>query len=163
AAAAKGATRCPGRDTMPTETTTTLPNRSSVTFALKQCARRGARAVCIVIKDAGDAPHRTNGAQLVGGGGLTDEPRLPAEGGGGAVAHVTTPGLGLEVGSLAIAPVPRRNVTSMVEEELAGSPRRGALVVLSVPGGEEMAKQTINERLGLVGGISILGTTGIVK
>src|SRR5260370_16365034 len=51
----------------------------------------------------------------------------------------------------------------MVEEELAGSEYRGAIVTISVPSGEEMAKETINARLGLIGGISILGTTGIVR
>src|SRR5581483_9588162 len=78
------------------------------------------------------------------------------------VATVTKPGLGLDVGAPAINPIPRRNITDMVDEELRGSEWRGAIVTLSVPGGEEMAKQTLNARLGLVGGISILGTTGIV-
>jgi len=62
-----------------------------------------------------------------------------------------------------VNPIPRRNITEMVEEELAGSEYRGAIVTVSVPGGEEMAKETINARLGLIGGISILGTTGIVR
>jgi cobalt-precorrin-5B (C1)-methyltransferase len=76
---------------------------------------------------------------------------------------VTKPGLGLEVGGPAVNPVPRRNITEMIEEEIAGSAYAGAIVTISVPGGEEMAKKTTNARLGLVGGISILGTTGIVK
>jgi cobalt-precorrin-5B (C1)-methyltransferase len=115
-----------------------------------------------VIKDAGDDPDCTHGAELVAEVELKPSPGVEIQGGAG-VAHVTKPGLGLDVGALAITPVPRRNLTAMVEEELAGSPHAGAVVTLSVPGGQEMAKQTINERLGLVGGISILGTTGIVK
>lgn len=83
--------------------------------------------------------------------------------GGAGVAVVTKPGLGLEVGGPSITPAPRRNIIEMVDEELVGSPWRGAIVTLSVPGGEEMAKQTINARLGLIGGISILGTSGIVR
>jgi cobalt-precorrin-5B (C1)-methyltransferase len=162
AAAAKAATRCLVRDTMLTEIETTLPKGTSATFVLKQCQRRGSRAICSVIKDAGDDPDCTHGAELVAEVELRGEGGIEIQGGEG-VAHVTKPGLGLEVGSLAITPIPRRNLTAMVEEELAGSPHRGALVILSVPGGEEMARQTINERLGLKGGISILGTTGIVK
>src|SRR5207244_13346323 len=84
-------------------------------------------------------------------------------GGDEGVASVTKPGLGLEVGGPAINPVPRRNITAMVLEELAGSSFSGAIVTIAVPGGEEMAKQTLNARLGLLGGISILGTSGIVK
>jgi cobalt-precorrin-5B (C1)-methyltransferase len=79
------------------------------------------------------------------------------------VATVTKAGLGLEIGGPAINPVPRRNITEMVGEELADTPYAGAVVTISVPSGEEMAKKTTNARLGLLGGISILGTTGIVK
>ena len=82
--------------------------------------------------------------------------------GGEGVATVTRPGLGLEVDTAAINPVPRENIAAMVQEELDRSDFRRARVVISVPGGEEMAKKTINARLGLLGGISILGTTGIV-
>jgi cobalt-precorrin-5B (C1)-methyltransferase len=162
AAAAKAATRCLVRNTVLTEIETTLPNRSRVTFALKRCDRLGSRAICSVIKDAGDDPDCTNGAELVAEVELAPVAGVAIHGGPG-VARVTKPGLGLDVGSVAITPIPRRNLTAMVEEELAGSPHPGAIVTLSVPGGEEMARQTINERLGLVGGISILGTTGIVK
>jgi cobalt-precorrin-5B (C1)-methyltransferase len=161
-AAAKAATRCLVRGTVLTEIETTLPRGSRVTFALKQCERQGDRATCSVIKDAGDDPDCTHGAELVAEVALRSEPGVEIIGGPG-VAHVTKPGLGLDVGSVAITPVPRRNLSEMVLEELAGSLFRGAVVTLSVPGGLEMARQTINERLGLIGGISILGTTGIVK
>ncbi len=162
AAAAKAATRCLVRNVTLTEIETTLPNRMKVTFALKRCERANAAAVCSVIKDAGDDPDCTHGAELVAQVELRDEPGVEVRGGAG-VAIVTKPGLGLEVGGPSITAPPRRNIVEMVEEELAGSGRRGAVVTISVPSGEEMAKQTINARLGLLGGISILGTTGIVR
>jgi cobalt-precorrin-5B (C1)-methyltransferase len=118
--------------------------------------------LCSVVKDAGDDPDCTNGAELVAEVDLRSTPGVEIQGGQG-VAVVLKPGLGLEIGSVAITPIPRRNLIEMVEEELAGGTQPGAVVLLSVPGGEEMARKTINARLGLVGGISILGTTGVVK
>lgn len=162
AAAAKAAARILVRDAMLTEIETTLPNRQKARFTLHRCERIGNRAVCSIIKDAGDDPDCTHGAELVAEVELKAEPGIEILGGPG-VARVTQPGLGLEVGGPAINPVPHRNITEMVAEELAGSEYRGARVTLSVPAGEELAKQTLNARLGLLGGISILGTTGIVK
>jgi cobalt-precorrin-5B (C1)-methyltransferase len=162
AAAAKAATRCLLRGTVLTEITTTLPNRDRVTFALARCELLPATAVASVIKDAGDDPDCTHGAELVATVELRAEPGVLIRGGSG-VAVVTKPGLGLEVDAPAVNPIPRKNITAMVEEELhdAGT-TGGAIVTISVPGGEEMAKQTLNARLGLIGGISILGTSGIV-
>lgn len=162
AAAARAATRCLVKQTMLTEIETTLPNQASATFALARCERIGRRALCSVIKDAGDDPDCTHGAELIAEVELKRAPGVTIVGGPG-VAVVTKSGLGLEVGTAAINPVPRRNITEMVEAELAKSPHRGAIVTISVPRGEEMAKETINARLGLIGGISILGTTGIVR
>ncbi|HMI89798.1 MAG TPA: cobalt-precorrin-5B (C(1))-methyltransferase, partial [Polyangiales bacterium] len=104
-------------------------------------------------------------AELIAEVELSASPGVELFGGAG-VATVTKPGLGLEVGGPAINPVPRRNITEMVSEELAQLPperTRGARVTISVPLGEEMALKTTNARLGLLGGISILGTTGIVR
>lgn len=162
AAAAKAATRCLVKGAMLSEIETTLPNRTRVTFALARCERRDIRALCSVIKDAGDDPDCTHGAELVAEVELRTKPDIEIRGGEG-VATVTKAGLGLEIGGPAINPVPRRNIMEMVEEELAGGPYAGAVVTITVPGGEEMAKKTTNARLGLVGGISILGTTGIVR
>jgi cobalt-precorrin-5B (C1)-methyltransferase len=162
AAAAKAAARCVVRKTVLTEIETTLPNRMTVTFPLKRSELTAGGAICSVIKDAGDDPDCTHGAELIAEVELRSEPTVEIRGGEG-VATVTKPGLGLEIGAPAVNPVPRRNITEMVEEELSGSPHRGAIVTISVPGGEEMAKETINARLGLIGGISILGTTGIVR
>ncbi len=163
AAAAKAAARCVAAHmTTLAEIETTLPNRAKATFPLKRCERTGNGAICGVIKDAGDDPDCTHGAELIAEVELRAEPGVEIRGGAG-VAIVTKPGLGLEVGGPAITASPRRNIAEMVEEELAGGPWAGAVVTISVPGGEEMAKQTINARLGLIGGISILGTTGIVR
>jgi cobalt-precorrin-5B (C1)-methyltransferase len=141
---------------------TTLPIGSRHVFLLERCERQGAVVVCSVVKDAGDDPDCTHGAEIVAEVSLCDRPEIELRGGSG-VATVTKPGLGLDVGSPAINPVPRRNIREMLLEELAGRPGLGAIVTISVPDGEEMAKQTVNARLGLLGGISILGTTGIVK
>jgi cobalt-precorrin-5B (C1)-methyltransferase len=162
AAAAKAAARYLVVGAPLAEIETTLPNRSRVTFALERCERAGAGAICSVIKDAGDDPDCTHGAELVAEVELRAEPGIEIRGGVG-VAVVTRPGLGLAVGDPAINPLPRRNITEMVEQELVASAYRGAVVTISVPTGEEMAKQTTNARLGLIGGISILGTTGIVR
>jgi cobalt-precorrin-5B (C1)-methyltransferase len=162
AAAAKAAARCLVSGTPLKEIETTLPNGQKVTFALARCELAAARATCSVIKDAGDDPDCTDKAELVAEVELTTEPAVIIRGGSG-VATVTKPGLGLEVGQPAVNPSPRRNITEMVEEEIRGTPWRGAIVTVSVPRGEEMATQTTNARLGLLGGISILGTTGIVK
>ncbi len=162
AAAAQAGARVLVRNVTLAEIATTLPNKRQVVFALKRCQRDGPRALCSVVKDAGDDPDCTHGAELVAHVELKTEPGVVLRGGPG-VATVTKPGLGLEVGGPAINPVPRRNITEMVLEELAGSPYRGALVTIEVPGGEALAKKTLNARLGLLGGISILGTTGIVK
>jgi cobalt-precorrin-5B (C1)-methyltransferase len=162
AAAAKAATRVLVRGELMDAIESTLPNGERRAFVLERCEREGAIAICSIVKDGGDDPDCTHGAEIVAEVSLADEPAIVLRGGEG-VATVTRPGLGLDVGGPAINPVPRRNITEMVREELVGSARAGAIVTLSVPGGEEMAKQTINARLGLLGGISILGTTGIVK
>jgi len=160
AAAAKAATRVLIGGQPLGEITTTLPNGDQVTFALRRCETDGRVATCSVIKDAGDDPDCTHGAELVAAVELRAAPGVELRGGDG-VATVTKPGLGLDVGAPAINPVPRRNIAEMVQKELPEG--GGAVVTISVPGGLEMAKQTLNARLGLIGGISILGTTGIVK
>ncbi len=162
AAAAKAAARCLRTGAPLKEIETTLPNRARVTFALQRCEIYDGHAICSVIKDAGDDPDCTHGAELVAEVQFKREAGIEIRGGPG-VATVTKAGLGLEVGTAAINPVPRSNITEMVEEELKGAKYEGALVTISVPLGEEMAKKTTNARLGLVGGISILGTTGIVR
>ena len=162
AAAAKAATRVLVRGELFDAIESTLPNGRRHTFALERCELTGEVALCSILKDAGDDPDCTHGAEIVAEVQLASENEIVLEGGEG-VATVTKPGLGLDVGAPAINPVPRRNITEMVREELVQASGAGARVTISVPGGEEMAKQTINARLGLLGGISILGTSGIVK
>lgn len=162
AAAAKAATRVLVRGELLDVIESTLPNGQRRTFQLERCGRTGDVALSSIVKDGGDDPDCTHGAEIVAEVSLADDPAIVLRGGEG-VATVTKPGLGLDVGAPAINPVPRRNITEMVREELEGSPRAGAVVTISVPGGEELARQTINARLGLLGGISILGTTGVVK
>jgi cobalt-precorrin-5B (C1)-methyltransferase len=160
AAAAKAAARVLVRDVVLEHIDSALPNGQLRSFALERCERRGEHALCSVRKDGGDDPDCTHGAEIVCELELTDDGAIELAGGEG-VAVVTRPGLGLLVGGPAINPVPRRNITEMVRQELPAW--RGARVVISVPGGAELSKQTINARLGLLGGLSILGTTGIVK
>ncbi len=162
AAAARAAVRCLLTGDPVTEIGITLPNGQPARFAVSRCERDGGRARCGVVKDAGDDPDCTHGAEIVAEVELREAPGVELRGGPG-VATVTKLGLGLEVGAPAINPVPRRNITEMVLAELAGSAHRGAAVTVSVPCGEEIARATLNARLGLLGGISILGTSGIVR
>ncbi|MBP7394380.1 MAG: cobalt-precorrin-5B (C(1))-methyltransferase [Zoogloea sp.] len=143
-----------------------LPNTQRVRFTITDGWSDGQRARAVSIKDAGDDPDATNGAHLT-----VDVERLPGAAGqiilrgGPGVGIVTKSGLGLEVGGPAINPVPRKNIGNNVRA--AGGPildaGDGIAVTISVPGGEAMAKKTLNARLGILGGISILGTTGIVR
>jgi cobalt-precorrin-5B (C1)-methyltransferase len=116
----------------------------------------------VVVKDAGDDPDVTDGAHLTATVSWRPEAGLELDGGEG-VGIVTKPGLGLQIGAPAINPVPRAMIERAVAEALPGPPACGVRVVISVPGGEAMARKTTNRRLGIIGGISILGTTGIVR
>ncbi len=119
------------------------------------------RAEAVVVKDAGDDPDVTDGARLTASVSWRGEPGLELDGGVG-VGVVTKPGLGLELGGPAINPVPRKMITEAVGEAV-NLAERGLRVIISVPDGERMARKTTNGRLGIIGGISILGTTGIVR
>jgi cobalt-precorrin-5B (C1)-methyltransferase len=140
-----------------------LPSGRRVTFATERCELTASgKAEAVVVKDAGDDPDVTHGAHLTATvSWLPDGEGLHLDGGVG-VGVVTKPGLGLEVGGPAINPVPREMITASVAEALDGADR-GVKVVISVPEGERMARKTTNARLGILGGISILGTTGVVR
>ena len=115
---------------------------------------------CVVVKDAGDDPDCTDGARVTAEVEwvIDDAPATRLRAGPG-VGTITRSGLGLPVGAPAINPVPER----MIRAALGEVTDRHLVVTISVPGGEAMAAKTTNARLGIVGGISILGTTGIVR
>jgi cobalt-precorrin-5B (C1)-methyltransferase len=120
-------------------------------------------ATCGVFKDAGDDPDVTHGAEICATVSFTDQAGTIAIEGGMGVGRVTKPGLGLNIGQAAINSVPTKMIERAVEElALKQLNKRGISVIISVPRGEEIAKKTDNPRLGIIGGISILGTTGIV-
>ena len=132
---------------------------------------RGEKAVqCAVRKDGGDDPDITSGALIYAEVSLTDHTRTQATAtrihidGGIGVGRVTKPGLDQPVGNAAINHVPREMIAKEVLEVCDLMDYKGNLqVIISVPEGEAIAKQTFNPRLGIVGGISILGTSGIVE
>ncbi|PZF99564.1 cobalt-precorrin-5B (C(1))-methyltransferase [Micromonospora deserti] len=139
-----------------------LPAGRRVRFPVARCELEPAvRAEAVVVKDAGDDPDVTHGAELTATVRWRDSPGLRLHGGPG-VGTVTKPGLGLAVGGPAINETPRRMIIEAVGE-VVDLTRIGVRVVISVPRGEIMARKTTNRRLGILGGISILGTTGIVR
>ena len=164
AAAARAAAMGLVTGSVPSEVECRLPNGDLVTFTVADGYCDAQRAHAMVIKDAGDDPDCTDKAHLT-----ADLRLLPEAGqllllGGFGVGTVTMPGLGLEVGGAAINPVPRKNILSNVAAVASGLlDDVGIEITISVPQGVEMAKKTLNARLGILGGISILGTTGIVK
>ena len=161
AAAAKAAATALVTQQVQTRVDVVLPDDRLVAFDVHRCDVAAGRAEAVVVKDAGDDPDVTHGAHLTATVSWTDEPGLHLEGGVG-VGVVTRPGLGLEVGGPAINPVPRRMVRDNVQA-VVDLDARGLRVVVSVPDGEQRARRTTNARLGILGGISILGTTGIVR
>ena len=128
----------------------------------EQCLMEGLAAVCAVRKDAGDDPDVTNG-MLVFARVEKQERGIRLEAGEG-IGRVTKPGLDQDVGEAAINSVPRKMILAAVEAVCAETGYDGGLKIgISVPGGEEIAKKTFNPQLGIEGGISILGTSGIVE
>jgi cobalt-precorrin-5B (C1)-methyltransferase len=122
-------------------------------------------ATSAVIKYAGDDPDITDGAEICSTVCFSDEKDKMLIDGGKGVGRITKPGLGLEIGKAAINPTPIKMIEQAVQEVLANVPHlkeHGISIIISVPKGEELAKRTDNPRLGILGGISILGTTGIV-
>ena len=140
-----------------------LPKGNSIEIKIESCEFNESKARCSVIKDGGDDPDVTHGAEIVVDVIVTDNiNQIEIEGGEG-VGIVTKPGLGLEINKHAINPVPKKmiieNVNSVAKEFLG---KNGIKIIISVPKGKELATKTDNPRLGIVNGISILGTSGIV-
>ena len=166
-----------------TESQITLPSGEQITLPVAYTEWAGCAATCTVIKESGDDPDVTNHSRIR----VTVQLSLDASGcakpmaqeeycqetesddtgrvifqAGEGVGTVTLPGLGLKVGGPAINATPRK----MIRQELIPllpSPDSVAIVTVSVPGGEELAKRTFNPKLGIIGGISIIGTSGIVR
>jgi cobalt-precorrin-5B (C1)-methyltransferase len=164
AAAARAATLALVSSRTVQEVTIRLPIGYEATFALHDLSAAAGRLRCSVIKDAGDDPDVTHLAEIAATVWWEDGRGIELRGGVG-VGTVTLPGLGLEIGGPAINAVPRRMILDEVTDAAGKDAlaQRRLVVEISVPRGEELAKKTLNARLGIVGGLSILGTTGIVR
>ncbi|ADC46738.1 cobalamin biosynthesis protein CbiD [Methanobrevibacter ruminantium M1] len=141
----------------------TTPNQTSLNIDVLNPQLTDKKACCCIQKDSGDDPDITNGILVSAEVSLTESKGINIDGGKG-VGRVTKPGLDQPVGNAAINSVPRK----MIEDSLNELARHydydgGFNVIISVPEGEEIGKKTFNPELGIVGGISILGTTGIVE
>lgn len=147
----------------PDPVTVTLPRGEQPRFPLAEQGHDGESAWVAILKDAGDDPDVTHGAlirvrlwQGEAGSGIGFRA-------GEGVGTVTRPGLPVAVGEPAINPVPRRLITAALTRQAAETGGPADLVVeIAIPGGEALARQTLNPRLGIEGGLSILGTTGVV-
>jgi len=145
----------------------TLPSGSPLPVPVSSVSVSGGSATAVIIKDAGDDPDVTNGAEFVAEVRLAGQnalkPSVRIRGGEG-VGVVTRPGLKVAPGRPAINPVPLKMIRTAVLEAARAAGSRGAFTVtISVPKGRALAERTMNPRLGIVGGISILGTSGIVE
>ena len=147
----------------PDPVTITLPRGERPAFALAETHLAEAAATAAVAKDAGDDPDVTHGALIR----ATVRHASPGTGvafrAGEGVGTVTRPGLPIPPGEPAINPVPRQMIAAAIAEVAAAHGGSGDVSVeIAIPGGEALAQRTLNGRLGIVGGLSILGTTGIV-
>jgi cobalamin biosynthesis protein CbiD len=157
------------------QTEITLPGGEAVMFDIEDAEILDLSAKCSVIKDGGDDPDVTTGLRITAEVSFTGRPQILHEpagqdwpgvliAAGEGVGTVTQEGLQCRPGEPAVNPVPRKMITESVEKVKEKNEYAGTLtVVISVPGGAETAKHTFNPRLGITGGISILGTTGIVE
>ncbi len=141
----------------------TLPGGQKPKFALAHERKGKDFAEAGIIKDAGDDPDVTHGAMIM----VRISPGKNGSGisftAGNGVGTITKPGLPIDVGEAAINPVPRQMIAGVIKETCARHGKRADMVVtVSVPDGEKISEKTWNPRLGILGGISILGTSGIV-
>jgi cobalt-precorrin-5B (C1)-methyltransferase len=146
------------------QVTVSLPKGRTATLKISWTKRENnGNVTCAAIKDGGDDPDATHGAEICSTVSFSKNASNIHIDGGKGVGRVTKPGLGLEIGKAAINTTPMKMLEQAVRE-IAGHQleNQGIDVVISVPEGEEIAKKTDNPRLGIIGGISILGTTGVV-
>ncbi len=140
-----------------------LPKRSYVQIPIHSCNFESDKAKCSVIKNGGDDPDVTHGAEIIVDLSFTEKINEIEIDGGEGVGIVTKPGLGLEINKPAINPVPKKMIIENLRE--AGKEillEKGIRLVISVPKGKKLGPKTDNPRLGITNGISILGTSGIV-
>ena len=148
-----------GKHNIP-EVTIKLPSGNPLTISVNSLEKKENSVLASVIKDGGDDPDVTHGLEIFSKVSLRNDSKINIFGGIG-VGKITKKGLPVAPGNSAINPVPLKMIRETVEEMLPEG--FGADVEISVPKGEETAKKTLNAKLGIIGGISILGTTGIVK
>lgn len=143
------------------EVTISLPSGDYLTLPVADChAEPDGGAVATVVKDAGDDPDITNGMSICARVRIIQSGVISIDGGQG-IGRVTEPGLKIPVGAAAINPIPLAMIEQNMRESLPSN--LGAEILIFAPDGEEIAKKTYNPRLGIIGGISIIGTTGIVR
>jgi len=141
----------------------TLPKGQTPSFALAFEGLRQDEAQAGIIKDAGDDPDVTHGALVIATVRLIEKPGVVFKAGKG-VGTVSKAGLPIGVGEPAINPVPRQMMTAVVEELFQQQAVGGGVeITISIRDGEKLAEKTWNPRLGIIGGLSVLGTTGIVN
>ena len=146
----------------PAEIRLETPGGVTFTLPVESPHMQNGAAVCTVYKDAGDDPDVTNGVGISAAVRRTEKGVLID--GGAGVGRVTRPGLALPVGAAAINPAPRAQITAAVERAAQACGYTGGFsVLLSAENGQALAEQTYNSHLGVVGGLSILGTSGIVE
>ena len=146
----------------PAEIRLLTPGGVTFNLPVEQASLHDGEAVCAVRKDAGDDPDITNGV-LISSAVRRADSGIVIDGGSG-VGRVTRPGVAEPVGEAAINPGPRAQIKAALERAAQENGYEGGFsVVLSVENGEELALQTYNSHLGIIGGISILGTSGIVE
>lgn len=158
AAAAKGALLC-ACGSSPPAVRVTLPDGEEAAVPVCEARVSTGGFICDIVKDAGDDPDSTAGAVIRAEVKLIKKEGIYIKGGQG-VGLVTRPGLAVPEGEPAINPVPRKMISSAVRQVVSAN--QGVEVTISVPDGERIARKTLNGRLGIIGGISILGTTGRV-
>ena len=163
AAAAKAATILLLTGRAPAAVQIHTPKGIDLNLPVEETTREGSAARCAVRKFSGDDPDVTDGTLVVATVSISTEPGIRIDGGVG-VGRATKPGLKVPVGAAAINPGPLAMIEQAVREALEETePVPGVDVVISVPEGAALAQKTFNPRLGIVGGISILGTSGIVE
>ena len=141
----------------------TLPKKTTIMIPVNSCQFEKNKAKCSVIKDGGDDPDVTHGAEIIVELTFNDNKNQIEIDGGEGVGIVTKPGLGLEINRPAINPVPKKMITENLQEIARDIlNEKGIRVVISVPKGKELGPKTDNPRIGIKDGISILGTSGIV-